>query len=130
MLFVVILLLVFPFFSLSLISFSLITMCLVMFLPVFILPGIHCTSWSWVAISFTMFVKFSVIISSNIFSCPFSVRPLYSECWCVSQRSVRLFTFIFILFFLILFQSSDFHHSIFQVIYPFFCLSYSAIDPL
>ena len=102
----------FQFFSLSLIFFSLITICLAMFLLVFILPGIHCTSWIWVAISFTMFMKFSVIISSNIFSCPFSVRPLYSECSFVSQRSVRLFILLFILFFFILFQSSDIHHCI------------------
>ena len=33
-------------------------------------------------------------------------------------------------FFFILLCSSYFHYFIFQVIYPFFCLSYSAIDPL
>ena len=35
--------------------------------------------------------------------------------------------FLFILFLYILFCNSDFHHSVLQVIYPFFCLSYSAI---
>ena len=31
-------------------------------------------------------------------------------------------------FFFILFRSSELHHSVFQVTYPSFCLSYSAID--
>ena len=33
-------------------------------------------------------------------------------------------------FFCILLNGSYFHHSIFQLTYPFFCLSYSAIDSL
>ena len=49
-----------------------------------------------------------------------------------SQRALRLSSFFFFFyshsFLWILFCSSDFHHSILQVIYPFFCLSYSAID--
>ena len=43
----------------------------------------------------------------------------------LSQRSLRLSSF-FILF--SVFCSSDFHHSVLQVTYPFFCLSFSAID--
>ena len=46
-------------------------------------------------------------------------------------RSLRLsFFFFFHSFFYIPFCSSDFHHSVLQVMYPFFCLSYSAIDSL
>ena len=60
-------------FSLSLIFVNLLTMCLGIFLLWFILPGTLCTSWTWVAISFPMLGKFSTIISSNIFSGPFSL---------------------------------------------------------
>ena len=55
-------------FSLSLIFVSLITVCLGAFLLGFILPRIHCISWTWVTISFPILGKFSAIISSNIFS--------------------------------------------------------------
>ena len=44
----------------------------------------------------------------------------------LSQRSLRVSSFLFILFSLS--HESDFHHSVFQFTYPFFCLSYSAID--
>ena len=60
-------------FSLSLIFVSLITACLGVFLLGFILPGTLCASWTWVAISFPMLGNFSAIISSNIFSGPFSL---------------------------------------------------------
>ena len=59
-------------FYLSLIFVSLITMCLDMLLPGFILPGTLCASLTWLTISFPMLGKFSAIISSNIFSGPFS----------------------------------------------------------
>ena len=45
--------------------------------------------------------------------------------------SQRFFQAVFISlhsFFFILFCSSEFHHSVFQVTYPFFCLSYSTMD--
>ena len=63
-------------FSLSLIFANLITMCLIVFLLGFILYGTPCASWTWVAISFPMLGKFSTIISSNIFSGPFSLLLL------------------------------------------------------
>ena len=44
----------------------------------------------------------------------------------LSQRTPNLSSFLLIC--LILFYDSDFHHSIFQLTYPFFCLLYSAID--
>ena len=62
--------------SLSLLFVNLIAMCLGVFLLGFILPGTLCTSWTWVAISFPMLGKFSTIISSNIFSGPFSLSLL------------------------------------------------------
>ena len=49
-------------------------------------------------------------------------------CLILSQRSVRIVFISFHSFFFILFCGSEFHHSAFQVTYPFFCLSYSAID--
>src|SRR5574337_737711 len=62
--------------SLSLIFVGLIIMCLGVFLLEFILPGTLCASWSWLTISFPMLGKSSAIISSNIFSGPFSLsRP-------------------------------------------------------
>ena len=57
----------------SLIFDSLIMMCLGVFLLGFILYGTLRASWTWVAISFPMLGKFSTIISSNIFSGPFSL---------------------------------------------------------
>ena len=44
----------------------------------------------------------------------------------LSQRSLKLVLISFRSFFLTLFCSSDFHHSVFQLIHPFFCLSFSA----
>ena len=62
-------------FSLSLTYVNLITMSLGVFLLGFILPGTLCASLTWVAISFPMLGKFLTIISSNIFSGPFSLSP-------------------------------------------------------
>ena len=59
--------------SLTLIFVSLITVCLGVFPLGFILPETLCASWTWLTISFPMFRNFSAIISSNIFSCPFSL---------------------------------------------------------
>ena len=122
-------------FSLSLIFVNLITMSLRVFLLGFILPGTLCVSWTWVAISVPNLGKFSTIIPSNIFSGLFSLSspsgtPIMQMLLrlMLSQRSLGLSSFLFILFFFILFCSSEFHHSVFQVTYPFFCLSYSAID--
>ena len=48
-------------------------------------------------------------------------------CLMLSQRSETVLN-SFHSFFFILLCSSYFHYSVFQVTYPFFCLSYSAID--
>ena len=52
--------------------FSLITMSLSVFLLGFIFPGVLCAFWT-LTISFPMFRKFSAIVSSTIFSGPFSL---------------------------------------------------------
>ena len=116
--------------SLSLIFVSLITMCLCVFLLRFILPGILCTSWTWLFL-FPCWGSFQLSSLQIIFLGPFSPsfpfripRTWMLVCLTLSQRSLRLSSF----FFYILFWGSDFHHSVLQVTYPFFCLSYSAID--
>ena len=138
MLFVVFSLVVFNILSLSLTFVSLITVCLVVLILGFILPRTLCASWTWLTIFFPMLEKFSTIISSNIFSGPFSLSssgtPIMQMLMhlMLSQRVLRLSSFfcwfIYYSLFYILICSSDFHHSVLQVIYPFLCLSYSAID--
>ena len=92
-------------FSLSLIFAYLITLCLGVFLLGFILYGARCTSWTWVGISFPRLGKFSTIISSNIFSGTFSLfspsgTPIMQMLLrlMLSQRSLRLSSFLYILF--------------------------------
>ena len=62
--------------SLSLILVRLITMCLSVFLLGFTLPGTLCDSRTWLTISYPMLGNFSTLISSNIFSGPFSLSLL------------------------------------------------------
>ena len=97
--------------SLCLIFVSLISLHLGGFPLGFILYGTLWTSWTWVTISFPILGKFSTFISSNIFSCPFllsssSGTPMIQmvECLTLSQRSLRLSSFLFILFFFIYFH--------------------------
>ena len=91
--------------SLCLIFVSLIIMCLGVFCLGFILFGTLCTSWTWVAVSFPILGKFSTMISSSIFSCPFfrssSVTPMIRMLGhlTLSQRSLRLSSFLLILFY-------------------------------
>ena len=80
-------------------------MCLGVFLPGFILLGTLCASWTLLIISFPMLGKFSANISSNIFSGPFclsypSGTPIMRMFihLMLSQRSLRLPSFLFILF--------------------------------
>ena len=117
--------------SLSLIFVSLITMCLSVFLLGFILPGILCfldlldyfLFRVWEVFSYYLFKYFlRSFLSLFSFWDPNNVNVG------AFQRSLSLSVFLFILFFCILFCGSDFHHSVLQVIYPFFSVSYSAID--
>ena len=121
--------------SLCLVFVSLISMCLGMFFLVFILCGTLCASWTQLTISFSVLGKFSSIISSKIFSYPIffssssgtSIIQI-SVCLILSQRSLRLFSVLFIFFYFILLFRSYFHHFIFQLTDSFFCFWYSAID--
>ena len=119
--------------SLSLIFVSLITECLGVFLLGFILPGTLCASCTWLTISFPILGKFSGSISSSILSQNFSLFSFwdsYIAIVCplnVSEVSQAIFISFHSCFY-ILFFGNDFHHSVLQVIYPSFCLSFSAID--
>ena len=95
----------FNIFSLYLIFVSLIKMCLGVFFLGFILYGTLCASWTWVTISYPILGKFLTIVSSNIFSDPFFfcsssgtsvIRMLVHLV--LSQRSLRWFSILFILF--------------------------------
>ena len=112
---------------------TLINMCLAMFLLGFIMYGNLCASCIWLSISFPLLGKFSTIISSKIFSVPsflffwdpynlnvgtYNVVPQVSKTVLNSFHS----------FFFIQLCGSYFHYFILQVTYPFFCLTYSAID--
>ena len=118
----------------SLIFISLITVCLGMFFLRFILPG-TCASWSWVTVSFTMlgmFQLFSLQIFPLVLSlCLFLVgNPFNANVgafYIVPEVSYTVLT-SFHSFSFIMFQSSDFHHSVFQLTSLFFFLTYSAID--
>ena len=91
--------------SLCLIFVNLINMCLGVFHLGFILFGTLWVSWTWVVISFPILRTFSTIIFSSIFSWPFflsssSGTPMIQMLGqlTLSQRSLRLSSFLFILF--------------------------------
>ena len=96
------------------------------------IAGRFFTIWAMREAQSTVLQLYSAIISSNIFSGPSSLLllgPLYCTCWCVlmlSQRSRRLSSLFS--FWYSLFCGNGFHRSVFQVTYPFFCLSYSNTD--
>ena len=109
-------------------------MCLSVFLLRFILPG---------TLHFLDLVDYILSHVSEVFSYylfkyflwPFSLSLLLGSpimqilmYLMLSQRSLQLFFFIPPPPPQILFCRSDFHHSVLQVIYSFFCLSYSPID--
>ena len=94
-----------------------------------------CVSWTCVIISFLILGKFSTIISS-IFSWSFflsssSRTPMIQMLGLLtlSQRSLKLFSFLSIHFFFSL-CFIDFYHSIFYLTYPIFCLCYSTLGSL
>ena len=126
---------VFNIFSLHLIFVSLINMCLGVFLLGFVLYGTLCTSCTRLTLSLPILGKFSSVVSSNIFSVPFFFLFFF---WDPYNSDVVEFNVVpevseivlnsFHFFFFVLLCGSYFHYFLFQVIYPFFCLSYSAID--
>ena len=91
--------------SLCLIFVNLINMCLGVFCLGFILFGTLWVYWTWVTISFPIGGKFSTIISSGIFSWSVflsSSRTTMIQmlgCLTLFQRSLRLSSFLLILFF-------------------------------
>ena len=125
---------IFNIFYLYLIFVSLINMCLSVFLLRFIVYGTLSASWTWLTISFPILGKFLTIISSNIFSSPFSFFSFFwyhynsnVGAFYVVPESLRLSSFLFIHFSLFCSMAEISYHSVFQVTYPFFCLRYSAI---
>ena len=90
--------------SLCLIFVNLINMCLGVFHLGFILFGALWVSWTWVIISFLILGKFSTIISSSIFSWSFFLSSSGTHmiemlgCLTLSQRSLRLSSFLLIHF--------------------------------
>ena len=121
--------------SLCLIFVNLINMYLGVFHLGFILFGTLWVSWTWVTISFPILGTFSTIISSSIFSWSFflsscSRTPMIQMLGCLtlSQRSLKLSSFILIFLF-----SSLFHLFLpfyFYLTYPILCLCYSTICSL
>ena len=103
----------------------------VCFSTMLILYRTICASWSWLTISFPMLGKFSTIISSNFFSDPFSHLCFSKDAYNSNDSAFNIFLDVsetilnsFQSFPLILLFRSYLHHSPFQLIYPFFCLTY------
>ena len=90
---------------------------------------------TWLTISFSMYWKFSTIISSKILFFSSSGSPIIQMLvhLLLSQRSLRLssvlFFLSFFLFFCTLLFRSYFQHFVFQLSDPFFCFWYSALIP-
>ena len=67
-----------------------------------LLLGTLCASWTWNSVFLPKLRKFSVIMSSSIFSAPFSVSSPRTPtvqmlvCLMLSQMSFKLFSFLFI----------------------------------
>ena len=117
--------------SLYLIFDSLIHMCLGVLLLGFVLYWTLCASWSWLTISFPMLVKFSTVISVNIFSDTFffsssSGTPIIRILvhLMLSQKCLILFSILFFLYSLfcsvVVFSTILFSRS-------FICSSFSVI---
>ena len=121
--------------SLCLTFISLINMCIRVFCLGFILFGNFWVSWTWVAISLPILGKFSTIISSSIFSSPFFLSSTRTSMiqmlghLTLSQTSLRLSSFLLIFVFFFPLCFIYFHHSIFHLTYPIFCLIYCCFPP-
>ena len=97
------LLVTFNIFPLSLIFVSSINTCLGMLLLGFMLYGTLCSYWTWVRVSFPILEKFSAY-NLNYFLGPFVSFPSETPirwmlvCLMLSQRFLRLSSFLFIVF--------------------------------
>ena len=106
-------------------------MCLGVFPLGFILFGTLWVFWIWVIISFPILGKFSTIIFSSIFSWPFFLSsssgiPMIRMLGhlTLSQRSLRLSSFLLILFYFFLsasFISTILSYLIYHSILPHLC---------
>ena len=70
---------------------------------------------------------FSWVLSLSLFSLSRTLIMRMLVLLMLSQRSLKDCPHFFLFFFLILIHGSDFHHSIFQLTHPVFCLIYSDI---
>ena len=119
--------------SLCLDFVNLINMCLGVFHLGFILFGTLWVSWTWVAISFPILGKFSIIYllkySLMAFFLSSSGTPMSRMlgCFTLSQRSLRFSSFLLILFSFFPLCFIYLHHSIFHLAYPILCLSYFTV---
>ena len=131
---------VFPPVAFNILSLSFIFVSLILSVSVYSSLGLSflvlCASWTWLTISlfpvredfgyyfFKYFLRSFLSFPSGL--------PIMSMlvCLMLSHSSLGMSFFFFFPhpFFYILFCGSDFYHHVLQVIYPFFCLSYSAID--
>ena len=116
-------------FSFVVFNLCLTNMCFSMFLthvPTWIFPiWTLCSSQMLVTISLPMLGNFSAIISSNIFSDPFSLS--FSSGNSLMQISVPLilsWTSLRLSLSFVMFRGSDFHYYL-SVTYLFFCFTYS-----
>ena len=99
--------------------------------PLWVYPaGTLWASWTWLTIyEVFSYYLFNYFLGSFLsFSSGTPIMQMLVPLM-LSQRLLWLSSFSFFhSFFYILFRGSDFHHSVLQVTYSFFCLSYSATD--
>ena len=100
------------------------------FLLEFILPGTLCASWTWLTILFHVkvvssyyFFKYFLLSFLSLYSLSGTPKMQMLIFLMLSQRSLRLSFFFFILF--SRFCSVAVIHSVLQVPYLFFCICYS-----
>ena len=113
--------------SLSLIFAILMTMCLGVVFFGLILFGALCAFWAWISVSFPKLGKFSVIMSSNMFSAPYSLSSPSgtSIMWILvhlmlSHQSLKT---VFISVFSFLFSAQlQWFPLLFQLAEPFLCI--------
>ena len=124
-------------FSLCLVSVSLISMWLGMFLLVFILYWTLCTSWTLLTISFSISGKLE-IFDYNLFQNFLILFLFLFFFWDLYKSTIGVFDVVlefsetvlssFHSFHFILLFRNCLHHFIFQLTDSFFCFRYSAID--
>ena len=89
-------------------------------------------SWTYVTISFPILGKFSAILSWPFFLSPSSGTPMIQMLGHITlfQMSLKVSSFLLILFFFFPLYFIYFHHFVFCLTYPIFCLHYSTVGSL